>query len=210
VETNLNQAIEKLANAEANLEKAKEQLGVTGANNPQLRLAINDLNNAQLNLEWTNVFASTDGYIESFNIDVGYFANAGSPLATLVSKEQVWIQADFKENNLTNMNPGDKVDFIFDVEPGKIYTGKVRSIGYGVDTGNGVNRGGLPMVKSASSWLQDPQRFPVIIDFDDEEALSICRAGGQADVVVYTGDHSFLNAIARFRIWLNSKLSYVR
>ena len=210
VETNLNQAIEKLANAEANLQKAKEQLGVTGANNPQLRLAISDLNNARLNMEWTNVYAATDGYIESFNIDVGYFANAGAPLATLVSKEEVWIQADFKENNLSNMKPGNKVDFIFDVEPGKIFSGKVRSTGYGVDAGNEVNRGGLPKVKSIGSWLQDPQRFPVIIDFDDEYAKQICRAGGQADVVVYTSDHGFLNAIARFRIWLNSKLSYVR
>lgn len=210
VETNLNQAIEKLANAEANLQKAKEQLGVTGAENPQLRLAINDLNNAQLNLAWTDVYASTDGYIESFNVDIGYFANAGAPLATLVSKEEVWIQADFKENNLTNMKPGDKVNFILDVLPGKIFTGKVRSIGHGVDTGNNVNRGGLPKIKSSSSWLQDPQRFPVIIDFNDEEALRICRAGGQADVVVYTGDHGFLNTIARFRMWLNSKLSYVR
>jgi multidrug resistance efflux pump len=108
------------------------------------------------------------------------------------------------------MRPGNDVDFIFDVEPGKIFSGKVRSTGYGVDAGTNVNRGGLPKVKSRGSWLQDPQRFPVIIDFDDEYAKQLCRAGGQADVVVYTGNHGFLNAIARFRIWLNSKLSYVR
>ncbi len=210
VETNLNQAIEKLANAEANLQKAKEQLGVTGAKNPQLRMAISDLNNAQLNLSWTKVYASAEGYIESFNIDVGYFCQAGSPLVTLVSKDDLWIQADFKENNLSNMKPGDKVDFILDVKPGEIFHGKVRSIGYGVDVGNAVNRGGLPQIKSTSSWLQDPQRFPVIVEFENEEVKRLCRAGGQADVVVFTGNHSFLNAIAKFRIWLNSKLSYVR
>jgi multidrug resistance efflux pump len=210
VETNLNQAIEKLANAEANLQKAKEQLGVTGADNPQLRMALSDLDNARLNLSWTKVYAPADGHIESFNIDVGYFCQAGAPLVTLVSKEDLWIQADFKENNLTNMKPGDKVDFILDVEPGQIFHGRVRSIGHGVDVGNTVNRGGLPQIKSTSSWLQDPQRFPVIIEFDNDEVNRIVRAGGQADVVVYTGDHSFLNAVAKFRIWINSKLSYVR
>jgi multidrug resistance efflux pump len=70
--------------------------------------------------------------------------------------------------------------------------------------------GDLPRIKSKSSWLQDPQRFPVIIEIDNPEARKLCRAGGQADVVVYTGNHGFLNAIAHFRIWINAWLSYVR
>jgi len=209
-ETSLNQANEKLANAEANLVKAKKQLGPVGENNPQLRMAINELNNAQLQLEWTKIYAPTDGYIESLNLDVGYFCNTGSPICTLVSKEDIWIQANFKENNLSNMKVGDPVEFILDVAPGSIFKGKVRSIGYGVDGGNAVTPGQLPDIKSRSAWLQDPQRFPVIITLDDSTALRICRAGGQSDVVVFTGDHSFLNPIARFRIWLNTWMSYVR
>jgi len=209
-ETSLNQAVEKLANAEANLVKAKKQLGPIGENNPQLRMAINELNNAQLQLEWTKIYAPTDGYIESLNLDVGYFCNTGSPICTLVSKEDLWIQANFKENNLSNMKVGDPVKFILDVAPGSIFKGKVRSIGYGVDGGNTVTPGQLPDVKSRSAWLEDPQRFPVIITLEDSRAARICRAGGQADVVVFTGRHPLLNAIARFRIWINTWLSYVR
>ena len=210
VETSLNQAQENLANAEANLLAAKKQLGVTGANNPQLRMAINGLNNAQLQMDWTRIYAPADGYIESFNLDVGYFCAAGKPIATLVTKEDLWIQANFKENNLSHMKPGDKVEFILDIAPGKIFTGTVRSIGFGVESDNRSNPGQLPRVKSKSSWLQDPQRFPVLIDLDKDEAVLLSRAGGQADVVVYTGRHPFLNTLAHFRIWVNSWLSYIR
>jgi multidrug resistance efflux pump len=210
VETSLNQAVEQLANAEANLAKAKKQLGPTGENNPQLRMAITDLNNAQLQLDWTKVYAPTDGYIESFNTDIGYYCQAGKPVATLVSKEDLWLQADFKDNNLSNLKMGDKVEFILDVAPGKVFKGKVRSIGYGVDAGNNATPGDLPKISSKNSWLQDPQRFPVIVAMDDTTAIRVCRAGGQADVVVFTGKHPFLNAIAKFRIRINTWLSYVR
>jgi len=210
VETSLDQAIEKLASSEANLEKAKKQLGVVGPENPQLRLAISELEKAQLELSFTSIYAPGYGFIESFNIDAGYYCQAGQPLATLVSKHDLWIQADFRENNLSNMKPGHKVKFILDIAPGEIFEGTVRSIGYGVDSGNAVNRGGLPTIGNSSSWLRDPQRFPVSIEITDAEAQQLCRAGGQADVVVFTGDNRFLNRLARYRIWINSWLSYVR
>ena len=210
VETSLNQAQEKLASANANLEKAKKSLGIVGDNNPQLRMAINDLHNAQLQLSWTNIYAPSNGYIESYNMDLGYFCQAGKPLVTLLTKEDIWIQANFKENNLSNMKVGDQVDFILDIAPGKIFSGEVRSISFGVKSGNTSKPGSLADPSVSASWLQDPQRFPVIISIEDSLARKICRSGGQADIVVYTGEHSFLNTLGRFRIWINSKLSYVR
>jgi multidrug resistance efflux pump len=108
------------------------------------------------------------------------------------------------------MKPGNRVKFIMDIAPGEIFEGTVRSIGYGVDSGDAVNRGGLPTIGNSSSWLRDPQRFPVTIAITDPEVMKLCRAGGQADVVVYTGDKKFLNRLADFRIWINSWLSYVR
>jgi len=210
VETSLDQARENLANAEANLEKTKKQLGPAGLRNPQLRMAINDLNNAQMQLDWTRIYAPVDGYIESFNLDVGYYCQAGKPLATIVSKEDLWIQANFKENNLTKMKEGDPVKILLDVAPGRIFRGHVRSISYGVSTGNTTRPGKLPAVTTTSTWLRDPQRFPVIVEITDTAAVPLCRAGGQADIVVYTGDHPLLNKIADLRIRINSWLSYVR
>jgi multidrug resistance efflux pump len=209
VDTSLDQAIETLASAEANLTKAQEELGVVGPENPQLRLAIAELEKAELDLSYTTIYAPNEGIIESFNVDEGYYGQAGQPLATLVSKQDVWLQADFRENNISNMKPGDPVKFTLDIAPGEVFEGHVRGIGSGVDGGNAVNPGTLPTIGSSSSWLREPQRFPVTIAFNNQEVLELCRAGGQAEVVVFTGDYGLLNSIARFRIKLNAWLSYV-
>lgn len=208
-ETALLQATEQVASSEANLERAKQSLGDSGPDNPKIRAAIQDLENAKLNLEFTTVIAPTDGVIESFDIDLGYYAAAGAPMTTLISDTDIWIQADMKENSLSKMKEGNKVKITFDIAPGKIVTGTVRSIGYGVSTSDQTNKGGLPKITSKNSWLRDPQRFPVIISIDGDE-LEVYRLGGQADIVVYTGDNFILNSLASFRIKLNSWLSYVR
>ena len=107
------------------------------------------------------------------------------------------------------MNLEDEVEFSLDIAPGKIYKGRVRSIGFGVATDQ-TNKGGLPSVSEKKGWLQDPQRFPVIISCDNPEVKNLYRLGGQVDVVVYTGDNFLLNSIAGFRLRFISILSYVR
>jgi len=209
-ETSLAGAVEGVATAEANVEKAKEALGETGPENADLRLAIAGLEQAQLNLAFSNVIAPYPGIIESFNIDEGYYAAAGAPLATLATASDVWIQADMRENNIANIKIGDPVELSLDVAPGRIFRGKVRSVGIGVNTGGQSNRGQLPSISSPSGWLRDPQRFPVIIGLNLDETRGLRRIGGQVDVIVYTGDHAILNAIGRFQIRLASWLSYVR
>jgi multidrug resistance efflux pump len=94
--------------------------------------------------------------------------------------------------------------------PGRKFTGKIRSVGYAVSSEQDVNRGGLPDVQKKSGWLREPQRFPVIISIEDSDVMEHFRIGGQVDVVVYSDRYNFLNALARFRLWLNTKLSYVR
>jgi multidrug resistance efflux pump len=209
-ETALLQATEQVASSEANLERAKQSLGVSGPDNPKIRASRNDLEQAKLNFEFATITAPTDGVIESFNIDLGYYAATGQPLTTLISNSDIWIQANLKENNLSLMHVGDPVKFTFDIAPGKIFEGKIRSMGFGVATDE-TNKGGLPSIQSKSGWLRDPQRFPVIIAIQNTGAIApIYRLGGQVDVVVFTGDSSILNAIASFRIKLNAWLSYVR
>ncbi len=209
-ETALLTATEQVASAEANLDRAKQSLGDSGPENPKIRAALKDLEKAQLDLAFTTIIASTDGVIESFDIDLGYFASTGQPLTTLVSTSDIWIQADMKENNLSLMKVGDPVKFTFDIDPGEIYEGTIRSMGYGVATDKS-SKGGLPSISNKTGWLRDPQRFPVIINLNkNTKTTKQIRLGGQVDVVVYTGENSILNSFASFRIWLNSKLSYVR
>jgi multidrug resistance efflux pump len=209
-ETSLASAIEKLSSAEADLDKAKEELGVTGPENPQLRAAVATLEQAQLDLAFTTLHAPTHGAIESFNIDVGYYAVSGQPLATFVSTKDVWIQADMRENNISRMEINDPVEFVLDVAPGRVFKGYVRSIGYGVSAQGTANRGDLPTVQGSEGWLREPQRFPVIIGFDRETAGGLLRSGGQVDVIVYTGGDPILNLIGKVHLRLRSLLSYVR
>ncbi len=208
-ETAYLQAVEQVASAEASLERAQQNLGIDGPDNPKIRTAVQTLEQAQLDLEFSTIVATTDGFIESFEIDLGYYASAGQPLTTLISSSDVWIQANLKENNLSNMKIGNEVEFILDIAPGQIFRGEVRSMGFGV-AANEINKGGLPTVSQKKGWLQDPQRFPVIISSDDKEIVDLYRLGGQVDVVVYTGNNVVLNSIAAFKIRLMSYLSYIR
>jgi multidrug resistance efflux pump len=209
-ETSLAQAVERLTSAEADLEKAQQQLGIEGPDNAQIRLAIAAVEQAHLDLEFTTVQAPSRGAIENFNVDVGHYAQSGQPLATFVSSHDVWIQADMRENNLGHIEPGDPVEFVLDAAPGRVFEGKVRSVGYGVSSGPASNRGDLPSVGTSKGWLRDPQRFPVIVDLDEEATRGLLRIGGQVDVIVYTGERTLLNPLGKLSIRVRSWLSYVR
>ncbi len=208
-ETSLTGAVEQVASAEADLQTAEQQLGVSGPDNPQVRSAVVALEQAHLNLAFSTIVAPGKGVIESYNVDLGYYASPGQSLAMLITFTDMWIQADFKENNISHMKPGDPVEFVLDVEPGRIFKGTVRSLGYGVNSGSN-ERGKLPDVKGTSGWLRDPQRFPVIISLDNQEIMPYSRLGGQADVVIFTGKHPILNMLGRWRLRINGWLSYLR
>ena len=167
------------------------------------------LEQAHLNLAFSTIVAPAKGVIESYNVDLGYYASPGQALAMLMTATDLWIQADLKENNISNMKPGDSVEFVLDIAPGRIFKGTVRSLGYGVNSGSS-ERGKLPDIKGTSGWLRDPQRFPVIISMDNSEVMPLSRLGGQADVVIFTGNHSLLNMLGRWRLRINGWLSYIR
>jgi len=209
-ETGLDQALERVTSSEAELQRAREQLGAEGPENPQLRVAVAALEQAQFDLAFTDIIAPDHGVVESFNVSVGFYAQPGQALATFVSQRGQWIQADMKENNIGNIEVGDPVEFVLDVAPGEIFKGKVQSVGTGVSTGGATNRGELPTVSSSSGWLRDPQRFPVIIAIESNGARRFLRPGGQVDVVVYSGDNFLLNALGKLKIRLSSVISYVR
>ena len=202
-------AIEQVTSAQAGVEKQLAALGPTDANNPDTKSALRQLEKAEWDLAHTAIVAPSDGTIESFNVEVGYFAGAGRAMVSLISNNDIWIQANLKENNISNINIGNEVDMIFDIEPGKIFKGKVKSISYGVSTDR-TNAGDLPRITTTQGWLRDPQRFPVIIEIEDAEIKQKLRQGSQAEVVVYTGNNWLLNFLAGTRIYILSKLSYVR
>ncbi|MBT8130106.1 MAG: HlyD family secretion protein [Gammaproteobacteria bacterium] len=203
------QAEAQVDSARAELEKARQALGVQGEANPRIRSAIADLKQAQLDLSRTTILAPSKGGITNLQVEEGYYASAGVPLMTFIEFDNVWIQANMRENNIANIEPGDSVDIALDVAPGKVFKGKVSSVGFAVGSDHANQVGGLVTVESKSGWLRDAQRFPVIIVFDDERAYGLRRLGGQADVLVYTGNNWIINPLGWLYIRLLSLFSYV-
>jgi multidrug resistance efflux pump len=146
--------------------------------------------------------------VTDVRIDEGHYAQAGQPLMTFISATDVWVEADMKENNISNIKVGDSAEIVLDVAPGRVFPGKVTSVGYGVGQGQNASLGTLRSIEGKSGWLRDAQRFPAIIEFSDDSTRGLRRAGGQADVIVYTGDHAILNVLGWLWVRLMSVLSY--
>jgi multidrug resistance efflux pump len=142
-------------------------------------------------------------------VDIGNYVKAAQPIMTFVSANDVWIEAEMRENSLGNIGPGDSAEIVLDVAPGRLFKGIVDSIGPGVAVKSSGEPGDLPSLSPPTSWLRDAQRFPVIIRFADQEAAGLRRVGGQADVVVYAGDNPLTNALGWVVIRIASLLSYV-
>lgn len=204
-----------VAGATSELERARQQLGPSGDENPRLRAAVAQLANARLDLEKTTLVAPAEVVVGGLKIDEGAFANAGQPLMTLISIEDVWIEAFLTENNLAHVNLGDKVEIALDAFPGRVFKGKVKSTAWGVSTGKISNLGDLPVATKPKGWLRDPQRFSVIIELLDYEGTDSLdqqgiRYNSQASVTVYTDDRPFWNTLAKGWIRIVSLLSYLR
>ncbi len=208
-EASLSVAQSQLAASQANLEKAVQDLGETGDENFRILQAQAALDQAQLNLSWTFVRAPDDGLLSDVRVDRGNFAAAGAPLMTFIAIHNIWVQADFTENNLGYIDPGDRVEILFDSLPGRVFSGRVRSTGFGVAV-DSAPLGNLPTVENDRQWLRDAQRFPVQVEFElgeRSERLGI-RVGSQASVVVYTGNNWLFNFVGKVHIRVASLLTY--
>ncbi len=211
-QASLEQARANVTAAEAEVQRAIEQKGGDEeANNSILKAAQNAVDKAELDLSNTVVRASTRGVITDLQAEVGQYAGTGSPVLTLVAIHDVWISAEFTENNLGHLQPGSPVEILFDALPGQVFQGQVRSIGVGVDTGQNQKPGTLPKVQNSRDWLRQSQRFPVIVGFDTDQSADLTQAlrvGGQASVIAYTEGHGVLKLLGKSYIRLMSLLSY--
>jgi multidrug resistance efflux pump len=205
------EARSQVRKAEADLRKAEESAGDSGEHNAQLQSARAAVEKAELDLERTKVVSPARGRVTDLRVDVGNFIQAGAPVMTLIVVHDVWISADMTENNLGNIEPGDEVAIVLDVMPGKVLKGRVRSVGGGVSSGQTSPVGTLPTVENSRDWLRQAQRIPVAIEFDKDELkrLQNIRVGGQAEVLVFTGEHPVMNLFARIYIRVMSWLSYL-
>lgn len=208
----LDQARANVAAREADIQRAVEQKGGDDdTTNAILISAQSAVEKAKLDLDNTIVRAPSRGVISDLRADVGVYAGTGTPVMTLVAIHDVWINAEFTENNLGHLRPGNPVEILFDALPGKVFEGRVRSIGLGVSEGQAPPPGTLPTVENDRDWLRQAQRFMVVIGFDVDQSGAMreqLRVGGQASVIAYTESHPILTLLGKAYLRLMSWLSY--
>ena len=157
----------KYDSAVASLTQAKQALltdenGKTVAD-ANLRTAKAARDKAELDLSYTKIYAPQSGTVSSRRVEKGMFVTAGSPLFTLVP-EEVWIVANFKENQLKDMKPGQPVDIKIDTYPNKVFKGKIDSI----QRASGAKSSLFPPENAVGSFVKIVQRIPVKIVFTEE------------------------------------------
>jgi multidrug resistance efflux pump len=205
------QARAKVTAAESEVQRAIEQMGGEGENNAKLKAAESAVEQAELDLANTTVKASTDGVITDLRAEVGQYAAAGNPVMTLIAINDIWIMADFTENNLGHMRVGTPVEVVIDAIPGEVFSGSIRSIGLGISAGQPPPPGTLPTIQNNRDWLRQAQRYPVMIQFEKEELERLrenIRIGGQAEAIAYTDESAFTRVIGKLFIRIMSWFSY--
>ena len=203
-----------LARAEADLRKAEANLGAPGLRNPKVRQALAALEQARLDLRNTRVVAPAAGTVTNLRLAAGQYVAPGQPLLSFLESGPRWISADLRENQLGNVEPGQDVTVALDVRPGKLFHGKVHSVGWGISQGDEAPSGQLATVQAPQGWVRQPQRFPVrilLVPRDGEKVQADARrSGAQANVIIFTSDKSLMNPIGRIWIKLITLLSYLQ
>ena len=166
------------------------------------------LDRARLDLERADVRAPAAGVVTDVRVNRGNFAAAGAPQMTFIASEDIWVQADFTENNLGHVDNGDAVRLSFDIFPGRVFKGTVRATGFGVSV-DSAPLGSLPTIDNNRQWLRDAQRFPVIVDFEmSDDDMRRLKVGAQASVIIFASDSGILNTLGSLYIRAGSILSY--
>lgn len=123
---------------------------------------------AEQQLKYTEIVAPQSGFVTSRRVEKGMFAQVGSPLFTIVP-DNVWIVANFKENQLTNMKEGQPVAIKIDTYPNKVFKGEIDSI----QRSSGAKSSLFPPENAVGSFVKIVQRIPVKIiiteDYDREQ-----------------------------------------
>lgn len=166
------------AKAQATLEAAQRQLDVIATQKMQAQAALQQViaqrESAQLNLGYTELRAPIDGVIGNRSAQTGAYATTGSQLISLVPSHGLWVDANFKENQLVNIRPGSPATVKVDSLPGQIFHGHVAS----VSPATGAQFSVLPPENATGNFTKIVQRVAVRIVLDDSTAaLDQLRAG---------------------------------
>ena len=163
--------------AAASLEASRQQLKVLEAQiaeaEANLAQSQSDLQTAQLNLGYTEIRAPIDGYVGNRAAQVGAYVTAGAYLVSVSPSSGLWVDANFKEDQLTHMVDGDSATVIADVLPGHVFHGRVASVA----PGTGAVFSVIPAENATGNFTKIVQRVPVRVVLDGDADLHMLRPG---------------------------------
>ncbi len=144
---------------------ARENIFASGENvaDADLKALKAIMNQAKLNLEYTNVVAPNTGIVTNRRIEKGSYVSVGSPLFAIVP-DKIWVVANFKENQVGEMKPGQEVKIKVDAYKGKTFKGHIDSI----QRASGAKSSLFPPENAVGSFVKIVQRIAVKIVFDEE------------------------------------------
>ena len=146
-----------------------------------------ELEAARLNLSYCVIAAPIDGYIAQKNIQLGDRVQPGQALMAVVPLGKIYIEANFKETQLTNVRIGQPASISADIYPGYVYTGKVS----GIRAGTGAAFSLIPPENATGNWIKVVQRIPVKIELDRPPPPDHpLRVGASLDVTIDVADRN--------------------
>jgi membrane fusion protein (multidrug efflux system) len=151
---------------------------------PAVLSALAARDKAAYSLQQATVRAPADGVIaQASSFKVGQFVGAGTPLFSLVEVDDTWVEANFKETQLTRMKDGQKAEVTFDTYPSRTFEATVQSLG----AGTGAEFSLLPAQNATGNWVKVTQRIPVKLKLDNPPSDLALATGMSAQVSVDTG-----------------------
>jgi len=157
------------------------QPDIAVAAHPLVQQAQAALDRAALDLSYATVSAPSDGIVTGVeHLQVGSYLPAATPAFVLVSTRDVWVEADFKEDQLAHMRPGDPATVKIDAYPGRTFQAVVASI----TPGTGAQFSVLPPENATGNWVKVVQRLDVRLHLEGN--LPAVRSGLSANVTVDT------------------------
>jgi membrane fusion protein (multidrug efflux system) len=153
---------------------------------PTVRAAKASLDRAQLDYSYTEVCAPDDGTVARVeDLQVGDFVNPGAAVFSFVSSRRIWIEANFRETDLTHMRPAQEATIAVDVYPDSKFKAHVVSM----SPGTGSDFAVLPPENATGNWVKVVQRLPVRLELDRLDPDRPLFSGISATVRVDTGYH---------------------
>lgn len=162
--------------------QARAKVRGTAVINANLAVAKASLDQAELNLAHTNIYAPADGYLVNFSVRPGTLITADQPLFALIENQQWWVDANYKETDLARIRSGQTAKIVLASYPDHIFKGLVQSI----SSGSGSAFSLLPPENATGNWIKVTQRFPVKVLILDPAPKFPLRVGATASVTIDT------------------------